>query len=47
LKKLTIKDPFPTLFADEIVNEVSGHECYSFIDGLQGKSSTYFLGISR
>ena len=29
-------DPFPTPFANEILNEVAGHECYSFIDGFSG-----------
>lgn len=33
LNKLTVFDPFPTTFADEIINEVIGHECYLFIDG--------------
>jgi hypothetical protein len=36
LNKLTLTDPFPTPFADEIINEVSGHKCYSFIDGFLG-----------
>ena len=26
-------DPFPTPFVDEIINDVLGYECYSFIDG--------------
>ena len=25
-------DAFPTPFADEILNEVAGHDCYSFTD---------------
>jgi hypothetical protein len=33
LNKLTIIDQFPTPFADEIINEVARHECYSFTDG--------------
>ena len=33
LKKVTFTDPFPTPYANEILNEVVGHECYSFIDG--------------
>ena len=33
LNKATKTDPFPAPFFDEILNEVSGHECYSFIDG--------------
>jgi hypothetical protein len=36
LNKLTLMDPFPTLFTDEIINEVAGHECYSFTDGFSG-----------
>ena len=28
LNKATKIDPFPTPFADEILNEVAGHECY-------------------
>ena len=33
LSKATKTYPFPTLFVDEILNEVAGHECYSFTDG--------------
>ena len=33
LNKVTLIDPFPTSYADEILNEVAGHECYSFTDG--------------
>ena len=33
LKKVTLTDPFPTPYADEILNEVARHECYSFTDG--------------
>ena len=33
LNKVTLIDPFPTPYADEILNEVAGHECYSFTDG--------------
>ena len=29
-------DPFPTPFADEILNEVAGHECYSFTEVFLG-----------
>jgi len=29
-------NPFLTPFVDEIINEVMGHECYSFIDGFLG-----------
>jgi hypothetical protein len=36
LNKQTVTDPFPTPFADEIINEVVGHECYSFTDGFSG-----------
>jgi hypothetical protein len=27
LKKMTLKDPFPTPFVNEIINKVTGHEC--------------------
>ena len=33
LNKVTLTDPFPTPFFDEIINEVEGHECYSFTNG--------------
>ena len=33
LNKVTLRDPFSTPYADEILNEVTGHECYSFTDG--------------
>ena len=33
LNKATKTDPFPTPYANEILNEVAGHECYSLIDG--------------
>ena len=33
LNKVTLTDPFPTPYADEILNEVAGHEFYSFTDG--------------
>ena len=36
LNKVTLTDPFPTPYADEILNEVTGHECYSFTDGFSG-----------
>ena len=36
LNRATLTDHFPTPFADEILNEVAGHECYSFIDGFSG-----------
>ena len=36
LNKVTLTDPFPTPYADEILNEVAGHECYSFTDGFSG-----------
>ena len=32
LNKVTLIDPFPTPFANEIIIEVVGHECYSFTD---------------
>ena len=36
LNKATKTNPFPTSFADEIVNEVAGHEFYSLIYGFLG-----------
>jgi hypothetical protein len=30
LNKWTLINPFPTPFADEIINEIMGNECYSF-----------------
>ena len=36
INKVTLTDPFPTPFIDEILNEVAGHECYSFKDGFSG-----------
>ena len=36
LNKVTLTDPFPTPYVDEILNEVARHECYSFIDGYSG-----------
>ena len=36
LNKSTKTSPFPTPNADEILNEVVGHECYSFTDRFSG-----------
>jgi hypothetical protein len=39
LKKLNdacLHDPFPTLFTDEVLDNVGGQEVYSFIDGFSG-----------
>ena len=36
LKKISLTNPFPTPFIDEILNEVARHECYSFTDGFSG-----------
>ena len=36
LNKFTLTDPFPTPYADEILNEVIGNECYSLTDGFLG-----------
>ena len=33
INKVTLTNPFPTPFIDEILNEVAGHECHSFTDG--------------
>jgi hypothetical protein len=32
INKLTLMNSFPTPFANKIINEFVGHECYSFID---------------
>ena len=36
LNKFSLTNPFPTPYADEILNEVVGHECYLFTDGYSG-----------
>ena len=39
LRKLNdgcVHDPFPTPFRDEVLDNVGGHEAYSFIDGFSG-----------
>ena len=36
LNKVTLTDPFPTPYANEILNEVAGHEYYSFTDRFLG-----------
>jgi len=36
LNRVTLTDPFPTPFEDEIINEVIGHECHWFTDGFSG-----------
>jgi hypothetical protein len=39
LRKLNdacLHDPFPTLFMDEVLENVGGHEAYSFTDGFSG-----------
>jgi hypothetical protein len=39
LRKLNdafLRDPFPTPFRNEILENVRGHEAYSFIDGFSG-----------
>ena len=36
LNNVTLTDPFPTPYADEILNEVAEHESYSFTDGFLG-----------
>jgi hypothetical protein len=32
VKKLNLRDMFPTPFTEKIINEVVGHESYSFTD---------------
>jgi hypothetical protein len=36
LNKLTLTNDFLTPFTYEIINEVAGHECYSFVNGFFG-----------
>lgn len=36
LNTVTIKDPFPIPFMDSILEEVAGHEIYTFLDGFFG-----------
>lgn len=36
LNRVTITNPFPTQFGNEIINEVIGHECYSFTNEFLG-----------
>jgi hypothetical protein len=39
LRKLNdacLRDPFPTPFIDEVLENVEGHKAYSFIDGFSG-----------
>ena len=42
INKSTKTDPFPTPIVDEILNEVAGHECYSFTDGFSGYNQVPF-----
>ncbi|MCO5574792.1 hypothetical protein L7F22_028584 [Adiantum nelumboides] len=36
LNAQTIKDPFPLPFIDMMLDEIAGHEMYSFMDGYNG-----------
>jgi hypothetical protein len=36
LNDACLHDPFPTPFRDEVLENVGGHESYSFTDGLLG-----------
>ena len=36
INKVTLTYPLPTPYANKILNEVAGHECYPFTDGLLG-----------
>lgn len=38
LNAVTIKNPFPILFTDNILEEVVGHEMYSFLDSVMSPS---------
>jgi hypothetical protein len=36
LNDACLHDPFPTPFTDEVLENVGGHEAYSFTDGFLG-----------
>jgi len=36
LNDACLHDPFPTLFTDEVLENVGGHEAYSFSNGFSG-----------
>ncbi|KAL3689878.1 hypothetical protein R1sor_016187 [Riccia sorocarpa] len=36
LNEFTVKDPYPILFIDDILDKVAGREAYTFIDGYSG-----------
>lgn len=36
LNDVCLMDPFPTSFPDKVLNNVGGHEAYSFTDGFYG-----------
>jgi len=36
LKDACVRNPFPTPFKDEVLNNVGGHEAYSFTNGFSG-----------
>ena len=36
LNAATVPDPFPILYMHSILDDVVGHEMYSFIDGFSG-----------
>ena len=36
LNDACLHDPFPTPFMDEVLENIGGHEAYSFIDGFSG-----------
>ena len=36
LNDASLHDPFPTPFTDEVLDNVGGHEVYSFTDGFLG-----------
>ena len=38
INKVTPTEPYPTPFAGKIINEVVGHECYSFMDDFLGSN---------
>ena len=36
LNAVTIPDPFPIPYTDALLDDVAGHEIYSFLDGFSG-----------
>ncbi|KAL3682263.1 hypothetical protein R1sor_000285 [Riccia sorocarpa] len=41
LNEVTLKDHHPLPFTDVILDQVAGHECYSFLDGFSGYNQVF------